>query len=103
MDQSCAVALAQLPPSSLQKVLLKASIRMIRSLVVAYPQDMGAPFLDALAPKLNPSTLRLLVEEVSRGQVLTPTQVRSAEREFVKLVNDEKQLGGNNLAFSAAA
>jgi len=90
MDQACQTALAQLTPTGLQKVLLRASIRMIRSLVAAYPQDVGVAFFDALAPRVNPSTLRLLVEELNRGQVLTPAQVRSAESEFLKLIKDEQ-------------
>jgi hypothetical protein len=102
MDQRCIVAVAQLPPSGLRRVLLKASIQMIRSLVMAYPQEMGVPFLDALAPTLNPSTLCLLVEEVSRWQVLTPTQVHSAEREFVKLIQDEKILDKKDLPLRLA-
>jgi len=92
MQDACAVALMKLPPSALRKILLKGSLKMIKSLVIAYPEAMGAPILDALAAQVNPSTLRVLIEEVSKGQILTPAQVRSAEREFVKLINDEKIL-----------
>jgi len=82
----------KLPQGELRKVLLKGSIRMIKNLVIAYPQAMGAPFLDALAPAVSPATLRMLVEEVSKGSLLTPDQVKSAETEFIKLINEEKLL-----------
>ena len=92
MQDACAYALMKLPQPALQKVLLKGSIRMIKYLIIAYPQAMGAPFLDALAPTVSPATLRVLIEEVSRGQLLTPAQIRSAEYEFLRIVNDEKLL-----------
>ena len=92
MLDACVFALMKLPPGTLRKILLKGSIRMIKSLIIAYPQAMGATILDALAPAVTPATLKVLVEEVSKGQVLTPSQVRNAECEFIKLVNDEKVL-----------
>jgi hypothetical protein len=82
----------KLPQGTLRKVLLKGSIRMIKSLIIAYPQAMGATILDALAPAVSPATLKVLVEEVSKGQLLTPSQVKNAECEFIKLVNEEKVL-----------
>ena len=92
MLDACVFALMKLPPGTLRKILLKGSIRMIKSLIIAYPQAMGATILDALAPAVTPATLKVLVEEVSKGQVLTPSQVKNAECEFIKLVNDEKVL-----------
>jgi hypothetical protein len=92
MQDACAFALMKLPEGMLRKILLKGSIRMIKSLVIAYPQAMGATILDALAPAVTPGTLKVLVEEVSKAQVLTPSQVKNAECEFIKLVNDEKVL-----------
>jgi hypothetical protein len=92
MNDACVFALMNLPAAALRRVLMKGSIRMIKSLVVAYPQAAGAAFLDALAPAVSPSTLRLLVEEISKGQLLAPEQVQRAEREFIKLVNEEKLL-----------
>jgi hypothetical protein len=92
MQEACVFALMHLPQGELRKILLKGSIRMIKSLIIAYPQAMGPAFLDALAPAINPATLQVLVEEVSRGQILTPSQVRSAECEFLKLINEEKVL-----------
>ena len=52
----------------------------------------GGDDLDALAPAVSPATLKVLVEEVSKGQILTPSQVKNAECEFIKLVNEEKTL-----------
>ncbi len=92
MQDACVYALMQLPQGTLKKVLLKGSMRMIKYLIIAYPQAMGPAFLDALAPSVSPATLRVLVEEVSRAQVLTPAQIKSAECEFIKLVNEEKLL-----------
>lgn len=92
MRDSCAYAMMKLPPADLQKVLLKGSIKMIKSLLIAYPQAMGAPFLDALAPAVSPATLRMLVEELNKGTLLTPEQIKVAEDEFIKLVNEEKLL-----------
>ena len=92
MQDACLFALKTLPSGTLRKVLLKGSIRMIKSLIIAYPQAMGATILDALAPAVSPATLKVLVEEVSKGQLLTPSQVRNAECEFIKLVNAEKVL-----------
>jgi hypothetical protein len=82
----------KLPEGTLRRILLKGSIRMIKSLIIAYPQAMGATILDALAPAVSPATLKVLVEEVSKGQLLTPSQVKNAECEFIKLVNEEKVL-----------
>ena len=65
---------------------------MIKSLIIAYPQAMGATILDALTPAVSPATLKVLVEEVSKSQILTPSQIKNAECEFLKLVNDEKIL-----------
>jgi hypothetical protein len=90
MQDACAFALMKLPLPTLKKILLRGSIRMIKYLVVAYPQAVGVAFLDALAPSVSPETLRVILEEVSRGQLLTPAQIRSAESEFIKLVNEEK-------------
>ena len=92
MQDACAYALMKLPQTSLQRVLLKGSMRMIKYLIIAYPQAMGVPFLDALTPSVSPATLRVLIEEVSRGQVLTPSQVRSAESEFLKIIHQERLL-----------
>jgi hypothetical protein len=92
MRDSCAYVMMKLDSGDLRKVLLKGSIHMIKSLVIAYPQAMGAPFLDALAPAVSPATLRMLIDEVSRASLLTPDQVKSAESEFLKIVNDEKLL-----------
>jgi hypothetical protein len=92
MQDACVFALMKLPAQVLRKILLKGSIRMIKSLVIAYPQAMGATILDALAPAVSPATLKVLVEEVSKGQILTPSQIKNAECEFIKLVNEEKIL-----------
>jgi hypothetical protein len=92
MQDACIFALMKLPGGALRKILLKGSIRMIKSLIIAYPQAMGATIMDALAPAVSPATLKVLIEEVSKGQVLTPSQVRNAECEFIKLVNEEKIL-----------
>jgi len=82
----------KLSEAALRKILLKGSIRMIKSLIIAYPQAMGATILDALAPAVSPATLKVLIQEVSKSQILTPSQVKNAECEFIKLVNDEKIL-----------
>lgn len=92
MRDSCAYAMMKLPSGDLRKVLLKGSIRMIKNLVMAYPQAMGAPFLDALAPAVSPATLKMLIEEVSKETLLTPEQIKSAESEFLKIINEEKLL-----------
>ena len=92
MQVACVFALIKLPQGTLRKILLKGSIRMIKSLIIAYPQAMGAAILDALAPAVSPATLKVLVEEVSKGQVLAPSQIKNAECEFIKLVNEEKAL-----------
>ncbi len=92
MQDACVFALMKLPAGTLRKVLLKGSIRMIKSLIIAYPQAMGALILDVLAPAVSPATLKVLVEEVSKGQLMTPAQIKNAESEFIKLVNDEKVL-----------
>lgn len=92
MRDACAYAMMRLQPEDLRKILLKGSIRMIKNLVIAYPHAMGAPFMDALAPAVSPATLRMLVEELSRGALVSPDQVKSAEAEFLKLVSEEKML-----------
>src|SRR5215471_15510717 len=92
MQDACVFAMMKLPQAMLRRVLLKGSIRMIKSLIIAYPQAMGATILDALAPAVSPATLKVLVEEVSKSQLLTPSQVKNAECEFIKLVNEEKVL-----------
>jgi len=92
MQDACVFALMRMPQGTLRKILLKGSIRMIKSLIIAYPQAMGATILDALAPAVSPATLKVLIEEVSKGQILTPSQIKNAESEFIQLVNAEKIL-----------
>ena len=92
MQEACVVALTRLSQGELRQILVKGSMRMIKYLIIAYPQSMGPAFLDALAPAVSPATLQVLVEEVSRDQLLTPTQIRSAECEFINLINQEKLL-----------
>lgn len=92
MQDACARALKALSRESLQKILMKGSMRMIKYLIIAYPQVMGAPILDALTPTIRPDTLRVLIEEINRGQLLTPAQIHDAECEFLRIINDLKLL-----------
>lgn len=80
---------AGLPKETLRRVLLKGSLQMIKCLVMAYPQALGAAFMDALATSVRPGTLRILVEQVSRGAMLTPAQIHGAEAELFKLLDEE--------------
>jgi hypothetical protein len=89
MAPDCVAALRTLPPATLQKLLMKGSMRMIKSLVIAYPQLFGAAILDALATRVNPLTLRALIDEINRAQFLTPAQVRLAEGELMRLLQQE--------------
>ena len=80
---------AALPKETLRRILLKGSIHMIKCLIMAHPQELGAPFLDAIASTVRPATLRTLVEEINRGTLLTPGQVSGAENELHKILTRE--------------
>jgi hypothetical protein len=80
---------AALPKETLRRVLLKGSIHMIKCLIMAHPRELGAAFLDAIATSVRPGTLRILIEEVNRGTLLTPAQVNGAKSELLKLLTQE--------------
>jgi|GEM_PF-2010390 len=88
-DRPGFIDIAALPKETLRRVLLKGSIHMIKCLIMAHPQELGAAFLDALATSLRPATLRILIEEVNRGALLTPNQIRGAENELFKILTQE--------------
>ena len=66
MEDACVFALMKLPQGVLRKILLKGSLRMIKSLVIAYPQAMGATILDILAPAVTPATLTITAENQTK-------------------------------------
>ena len=80
---------AALPPETLRRILLKGSIHMIKCLIMAHPRELGAAFLDAIAASVRPGTLRILVEEVNRGTLLTPSQIKGAKSELAKIITAE--------------
>lgn len=80
---------AALPKDALRRVLLKGSLHMIKCLIMAHPQELGAVFLDVLATSVRPATLMILIEQVNRGTLLTPAQVHGAESELYKLLSQE--------------
>jgi len=80
---------ATLPKETLRRVLLKGSIHMIKCLIMAHPHELGVPFFDAIATSVRPATLRILVEELNRGTLLTPGQVHGAENELYKILTQE--------------
>ena len=80
---------AALPKETLRRVLLKGSIQMIKCLIMAHPRELGAAFLDAMATTVRPTTLRTLIEELNRGTLLTPAQIRGAKHELLKILVQE--------------
>lgn len=84
------INLDDVPKSTLQKVLLRGSIQMIKSLIMSNPRLFGATFLNALASAVRPQTLQTLIEQVNRGTLLTPEQIESAHQELEKLLREEQ-------------
>lgn len=91
-DQPTLDVVASLPRETLRRILLKGSIHMIKCLIMAHPRLLGPAFLDVLATSVRPQTLRTLIDEVSRGSVLTPFQISAAEQELFKLISRDRLL-----------
>jgi len=80
----------QVPKETLRKILMKGSMQMIKSLIMANPKQFGSVFINVLASHVRPETLKTLVEQVNRGTLLTPEQVDAAHHELEKLLREER-------------
>jgi hypothetical protein len=78
----------ELPASSLQKILPKASSRSLVRLLAAYPRTAGHTFIDILNDCVSPATMSFLREEINRGQIPSMRQIREAEQELLKIIQE---------------
>jgi hypothetical protein len=78
----------ELPASSLQKILPKASSRSLVRLLTAYPRTVGHTFIDILNDCVSHATMRFLREEINRGQIPSMRQIREAEQELLKIIQE---------------
>ena len=83
------VDVTTLSRETLRRTLLKGSMQMIKLLIMSDPQRMGAACLDALALSIRPQTLQTLIEEVSKGAVISPEQIATARGQFLNILRSQ--------------
>ena len=89
MPPVCMFDILELPQESLRRVLPKASSRSLVRLLAAYPRSVGNIFLDVLRGCVSAPTLDFLKEEMSRTQPPSFPQIREAESELLKIIQQE--------------
>jgi hypothetical protein len=86
---ACLFDVMGLPEETLKDVLPKASVRVIARLVSAYPRSLGSSFLDVLSTRMSPATLQFLKEEIQTCPIPTYAQLRDAQREIQKIIQQQ--------------
>jgi hypothetical protein len=90
MTEPCMFNIVELPNASLRKLLPKASSRALVHLLNAYPRTVGRTFMTVLTECMSPATLNFLREEMIRSQLPSYVQIREAESELLKIIQDER-------------
>jgi hypothetical protein len=89
VNETCMFDIMELPEETLKRVLPKVSIRIVSRLIACYPRAIGRTLYNALAESASPSTLELLKDEIGTGRLPSIHQIREAEREFLRTLNEE--------------
>jgi hypothetical protein len=86
MREACMYTIMELPEETLQRVLPKASTRMIVRLVIFYPRAIGHTLLEILAKTVSPAVIEFIKDEMRNSQTPTYAEVREAEKELAALM-----------------
>lgn len=89
MPPVCMFDILELPQNDLKRVLPKASSRTLVRLLTAYPRSVGETFLGILRGCVSAPTLDFLREEIDRSQLPSFPQIREAESEILKIIEQE--------------
>jgi hypothetical protein len=82
----------ELSEDALRKVLPKVSIRMVSRLIACYPRAIGRTLLNVMSETMHPCTIEILKDEMESSQTPSLVQIREAEKEFLRTINEEKLL-----------
>jgi hypothetical protein len=88
MNDVCLFQLLDCPEETLKQVLPKAPARLLARLVRAYPRTAGRPFMALLSTCMSQPTLAFLKEEIAQEASPTLPEIRQAEAELFKIIND---------------
>ena len=88
--EACMYNIMELSEDALRKVLPKVSIRMVSRLISSYPRAIGRTILNVMSESMHPCTIQILKDEMCTGKLPSLRQIREAEKEFLKTINDEK-------------
>ncbi len=94
---ACMFDIMELSEDALRKVLPKVSIRIVSRLIASYPRAIGRTLLNVMSENMHPCTIEILKDEMCSGKLPSLAQIREAEREFLKTMQDEKVLPGSTL------
>ena len=89
MSEACMFEILALPEGDLRKILPKASTRSLAKLVSAYPRSVGKVFLSILGNCLSAATVQFLQEELSLARAPSYSEIRLAESEIMKIIQEE--------------
>jgi flagellar motor switch protein FliG len=89
MSEACMMDILTLPESDLKKILPKASTRSLAKLVIAYPRSAGKTFLDLLKGCMSAHTIAFIQEEIIVMKIPSYGEIRTAESEIMKIIQDE--------------
>lgn len=89
MDEPCLFEILDHSEDSLRRALPKASARSLVRLVAAYPRAAGKTLLEMVSQCMSKPTLHFFKEELNASPLPTYDQIRSAERELMKLIQEE--------------
>ena len=89
MSEACMFDILDLPEDDLRRVLPKASTRSLAKLVTAYPRAVGRTFLSVLGQCASAVTVEFLRDEMNSMRVPSYPEIRQAELELMKIIQDE--------------
>ncbi len=90
MEEACLFDIMELSEGDLKKVLPKISVRSLVRLLAAYPRTVARPFMALLSESLSPAAMEFLLEERTKHTLPSFPQIRSAESELIKVIEEEK-------------
>jgi len=96
-SEACLFDIMELSEEALKKVLPKVSIRIVSRLIASYPRAVGRTLLNVMSESMHPCTIQILKDEMSIGKIPSLVQIREAEREFLRTMNQEKVLSSTRL------
>src|SRR5471030_2039219 len=89
MSEACMLDILALPEDDLKRVLPKASTRSLAKLVTAYPRAVGRTFLSVLGQCTSSVTVDFLRDEMNSMRIPSYPEIRQAELELMKIIQEE--------------